>query len=519
MLGVYSGFRRDDDNDSMTAAATSMRGSSEPAMSDTVAGTSGSVVEEPLEESVDKQSFCSRRRPWPCVACGVVVLMLLMLLVLLLWMLLAGEHEKNGAPALADDATRTPSPSFLRTTPSQAPSVVSLATSLPTTSQPPSPQPFVVPSSGPSTFPSSAPTALRFADMVEQIEGLLQLTVPREDASDPRWEAVAWLATQDQVVWVAAADAAAEGSSAAAFRYSRRLAQRYVLAVLYYSTGGPEGWTDACSFLDPTLHECDWKCSPPPAGHWKEALSSLGLATAGVSCYSFPDFADEMEYLILGTFCHRWSGPCVDYLGYILNSRLLCYIVIADNQLAGSLPTELSELIALRGLWLFDNALTGTIPEVMAGIPFLENVRLEGNQLRGSPLPWEQWEAFSQLREWRASGNLFSGDLPRDWRNVSRLQVLDLGHNRIGGDLSTDLWSLPQLRQVLLPNNQLMGSLPPSLGSNLELVELGQNQLNGRLPSNMTDSMNLLVLHLDDNLFAGSVPQNWAELPDLGKSP
>jgi hypothetical protein len=317
MLGVYSGFRRDDDDDdddSMTAAAsTSMRGeSSEPAMSDTVAGTSGSVVEEPLEENVDKQSFWSRR-PWPCVACGVVVLMLIILLVLLLWMLPAGASEKNVAPALADEATR--SPSLLRTTTSQAPSVVSLVTSLPTTSQPPSPQPFATPSSGPSTFPSCAPTALRFADMVEQIEELLQLTVPRDDTSDPRWKAVDWLATQDQVVWAAAVEAAAEGSSAVAFRYARRLAQRYVLAVLYYSTGGPEGWTDACSFLDPTVHECDWKCSPPPAGHWKEVLSSLGLASAGVSCYSFPDFADEMEYLILGTFWSSADGyVCVDYV-------------------------------------------------------------------------------------------------------------------------------------------------------------------------------------------------------------
>lgn len=54
-------------------------------------------------------------------------------------------------------------------------------------------------------------------------------------------------------------------------------------------------------------------------------------------------------------------------------------LCLADNNLAGSLPTDLSELIALRGLWLFDNALTGTIPETIAGNPFLENVRLEGN--------------------------------------------------------------------------------------------------------------------------------------------
>jgi hypothetical protein len=307
MLGVYSGFRRDDDT--TTAAATT---SSEPAMSDTVAGTSGSVVEEegPVEENGETapKSFCRREKPclWASLASLVVVLILVILLVLILWILPASETNASPSLVQAGGATRTPGMT-LPQTPSP-----SLRPTAPTTT---------APSLQPSMFPSSAPTALRFVEIVEQIEGLLQLTVPREDASDPRWKAADWLATQDQVLLAAAA---AQGS-VTDFRYGRRLAQRFLLAALYYSTGGPD-WDDSCLFLEPTLHECDWKCRPPEGGAVKDLLFSQGLVTAGVSCYSFPDFADEMEHLVLGTFFHSFSLPWISICLLLLISHPIRYV-------------------------------------------------------------------------------------------------------------------------------------------------------------------------------------------------
>lgn len=62
---------------------------------------------------------------------------------------------------------------------------------------------------------------------------------------------------------------------------SHRILTRYALAVLYYSTGGPE-WIDQLGFLAKDTHECDWNIELP--GTVETDTLNVTLLRKGVIC-------------------------------------------------------------------------------------------------------------------------------------------------------------------------------------------------------------------------------------------
>ena len=71
-----------------------------------------------------------------------------------------------------------------------------------------------------------------------------------------------------------------------------RFAQRYVLVVFYYSTGGDSTWTRQSAFLSPTLHECEWQEAAPPG-----ILSFTGF-NGVVGCLFDPERFDRFVFWV-----------------------------------------------------------------------------------------------------------------------------------------------------------------------------------------------------------------------------
>jgi len=58
-------------------------------------------------------------------------------------------------------------------------------------------------------------------------------------------------------------------------------------------------------------------------------------------------------------------------------------ITSAGNELTGPLPTEFTNLVGLKELFIAENLLTGVIPSGMGTLPLLERFHFHGNLFEG----------------------------------------------------------------------------------------------------------------------------------------
>ncbi|XP_016486744.1 putative LRR receptor-like serine/threonine-protein kinase At1g67720 [Nicotiana tabacum] len=101
--------------------------------------------------------------------------------------------------------------------------------------------------------------------------------------------------------------------------------------------------------------------------------------------------------------------------------------------LLGSISPSISRLTALSGLWLGNNSLTGSIPD-LSSLSNLEILHLEDNQL--------------------------SGEIPPSLGNVKSLNEIFLHNNNLTGNVPSSLLGNPKLNLRTTPGNPLL-SQPP----------------------------------------------------------
>lgn len=265
------------------------------------------------------------------------------------------------------------------------------------------------------------------------------------------------------------------------------LVERYVLAVLYFSTGGNnETWDESLSFLAPTS-VCEWNTRTANANSHQTIRIFENLdGTAppkGVFCENGLSFVTSIEISdngLSGTV--PWELSLIEYLGRI---------DFDTNELYGSVPVELGSLRGLQALWLKDNHLTGTLPKELAKATQLASIDFEGNRL-SSTLPSE-WASLSNLFYLGLGLNRFDGTLPSQWAALSSMRVLDVGNNRIEGSLPPGYGKLTNMESLYLESNRFEGPLPPTYGNLTSLVDF----------------------YVDDNALSGSVPDQYASLSAL----
>ena len=108
-----------------------------------------------------------------------------------------------------------------------------------------------------------------------------------------------------------------------------------------------------------------------------------------------------------------------------------------ENQLTGSIPSEIGNLTNLTELYLFNNQLTGSIPPEIGNLTNLTSLWSESNQLTGS--------------------------IPPEIGNVTNLEVLYLHQNQLTGFIPQEIGDLTNLTELDLSNNQLTGPIPDEI--------------------------------------------------------
>ncbi|KAK8477620.1 hypothetical protein V6N13_063078 [Hibiscus sabdariffa] len=178
----------------------------------------------------------------------------------------------------------------------------------------------------------------------------------------------------------------------------------------------------------------------------------------------------------------------------------------SQNNLIGSIPSELDNLLKLEELQIAQNSLTGQLPPSLANASSLQEISLKWNRLEGR-LP-VTFGLLKRLVALELNGNTFSGSIPPSFCNMSSLEYLVLGTNQLSGILPVCLGSnLPSLRGILVGANNLSGTLPESLSnvSNLETLEVSNNYFHGKVSVNFRNARNLSWINMkENNLGSGS---------------
>jgi Leucine-rich repeat (LRR) protein len=137
-----------------------------------------------------------------------------------------------------------------------------------------------------------------------------------------------------------------------------------------------------------------------------------------------------------------WHGVTLNAEGCVicldLDGNSNCAIDYAGgNQLTGTIPSELGNLLNLTGLYLNDNQLTGPIPVELGRLVNLNQLSIESN--------------------------LLNGPIPIELGNLVNLNQLLLGANQLTGLVPPELGNLANLTSLHLQGNQLSGCFPESL--------------------------------------------------------
>ena len=298
----------------------------------------------------------------------------------------------TNVPSSSPSVAPTDKPSAFPTMhPTLTPS--SVPTLYPTTEWP-SISPSAVPSYEPS--PSLAPT-----DIMDGLYSMVTTVSTYESLQDPQSPQIQMLE------WMIAFDSIERWSA-------EELLQRYILGVLYYSTGG-SGWTARHNFLDTTVPSCAW---------------------------------------------NRRSHLVCD------NNGLVTEIDLSHDDLTGSLPRELGFLSALTSLNFESNDLTGTLPLEITWLTKLTSLDLSENHISGTL--HSEFGYLSNLISLDFAENSFNGTISGQFGLLSdNLSDIDFGFNYLIGTIPYEIGWLTNLWYLSFDTNGLSGTIPPVIGSQL----------------------------------------------------
>ena len=212
----------------------------------------------------------------------------------------------------------------------------------------------------------------------------------------------------------------------------------------------------------------------------------------------------------------EWWGVTTDASGRVIE------LILADDNLDGTIPAELGNLSNLRLLILiFNDNLTGEIPAELGNLSSLDTLHLLANQLTGAIPP--ELGNLSNLGDLDLSGNQLTGEIPAELGNLSNLEWMSVDVNQLNGAIPSELGNLSNLRWMGISSNQLTGTIPSELGnlSNLRSLYLDDNQLTSALPQSFTN-----LTALENFAFSGNAGlcaptnatfQNWLQsIPNTG---
>ena len=206
------------------------------------------------------------------------------------------------------------------------------------------------------------------------------------------------------------------------------------LTALYKSTNGDQ-WTN----------NTGWDTTAVPAS--RDEFNSW----YGVSLYKTWLGSDNMSIKLAN---NNLSGTLPSEIGLLTKMDSL---ILSDNNLTGLLPPEIGKLEKLAYLILPKNKLSGAIPREIGKLKYLSYFVIWDNELESLP---REIGGMSNLNHFHIQKNKLSGEIPEELEGMRNLRTLNLSENNFSGPISTKLGRLESLEFLFINDNQLTGELP-----------------------------------------------------------
>ncbi|CAB9516495.1 Leucine Rich Repeat [Seminavis robusta] len=369
----------------------------------------------------------------------------------------------------------------------------------------------------PTSNPSQAPTSISTSTL--KLFPMNTTAKILEDPDSPQARAFDWLMEEGDKLESLSED---------------RIIQKLALVTLFFSTSG-DLWANSTSWLNHSVHECEWHTgshfammdlyallypgylrdffpsdeAPPTTCNDDGIYQHLWLDSNGLAG-SLPDELYLLTSLKTMSFAfHQLQGSISSYIGQLSSLEGLAYSYAKD----GSIPTAIGHLESLRWLLLLFSDLTGTIPTEISQATNLEWLTLWETSLSGT-LPVELMQ-LSKLESLSMFDNSLQGRIPSELGQISSLTLLSAWGNQLTGPLPSELGLLTNLAVTLnIMENQLSGTIPTELGllSGLVELEFSGNQFTGQIPSELGELKSIGRLTFANNSFSGTLPQELTAL-------
>lgn len=256
-----------------------------------------------------------------------------------------------------------------------------------------------------------------------------------------------------------------KGTLPEAFGKSRTL-KTIDLGYNFLTSTIPESWADIDSLEDVILSENDLTGTIPLRLYTKSNLRALDVADNALrgSIPTEIGLASNLEFLILGQ--NLLTGSIPKELGRL--SKLVA-VDLGVNWLEDNLASTLEFLpTGLSYINLEANVMTGTIPETLFRFSNLTFLSLAHNDLWGTlPLSSDESVSWPPLHILSLSRNRLSGPLFPAFllQMTASLAILDISFNEFSGTIPTEIGNLTKLERIDAMSNRFRGTIPTSMQS------------------------------------------------------
>lgn len=283
-----------------------------------------------------------------------------------------------------------------------------------------------------------------------------------------------------------------------------RKLQRYRLMVFYYATNGNTSWIHQGVWGQPSM-ECNWELNQPGEVYCTDnsVVVELQLINNNVTGTLPPELGEmiSLKVLVLDNVPQGSGGGGggeEEQQGIGSNNTM---------GLTGGIPSSFHSLVNMEILKITGNTFTKPLPDNMFEYwNRALNINFGRNQIPG-PIP-TLLSGLINLRQFNLGGNNLTGTIPSQINDITMLNFLILSNNELQGQVPT-ITSLIQLRQLRLNDNNLTGTMPnvTTLTQLKGMFDLSNNQFTGGLPPGIGNLQQLQVLNLRNTGLTGSLLQ------------